>query len=180
MYKYYPDCKTAFETEVESKFEPVTNLKNAQRIEENEQNQESSKTENEAPFKPVTELIEEREETQKSSKTAFEANSENSQWIVGREDIQTGMQAPNPLSSDIDGQVKSMMEKSKNRVKLANRTGNVTNPYMCKVCGKEGDCSSIKYHVERSHLGNFVVLCDQCPKSYSTRIDLKRHKLIHS
>ena len=90
------------------------------------------------------------------------------------------MQAPSPLSSDIDSQVKSMMEKSKNPVKLSNGTGNIKSPYMCKVCGKEGDGSAIKYHIERSHLGNFVVLCDQCPKSYSTRIDLKRHKLLHS
>ena len=83
-----------------------------------------------------------------------------------------------PSFSDIDNEVKSMMKKSKNRVTCRNRTRYTR--YTCKICGKEGDGSAIKYHIERSHLGNFVVLCDQCDKSYSTRVDLRRHKLNHS
>ena len=125
-------------------------------------------TEKELPFKPV-------------------ADSDNSQWIEETEQSQkyskTGMEVVavlSPLSCDIESQVKSMMKKSKNCVKKNSRGGRKQKAHICKVCGKEGDASSIKYHIERSHLDNFSVLCDQCEKSYKTRVDLKRHKQTHS
>ena len=112
-------------------------------------------------------------------------NSENTQWIEETEEdtqksSKAGMKVLSSLSSDIDRQVKSMMKKSKNRVK--NKKGKVGHQRaeICKVCGKEGGSSSIKYHIERSHLEGLVVPCDQCEKSYTTRIDLRRHKQIHS
>ena len=120
---------------------------------------QSFETKKEPTFKPVT-------------------NLENTQWIEETENIHSKT-GSNQSSFDIDTQVKSMMEKSKNLYKSRHGVGH-QKAEICKVCGKEGDASSIKYHIERSHLGNFVVLCDQCDKSYSTRNDLRRHKKTHS
>ena len=78
--------------------------------------------------------------------------------------------------SDIESQITSMMEKSTTRVK--SKTGN-HYLHICKVCGKKGGSSSIRYHIESFHLENLVALCGQCEKSYKTRIDLKRHKQLH-
>ena len=77
----------------------------------------------------------------------------------------------NPLPSDIDHQVRSMMERTKNRNQKI---------FVCKVCGKEAEHSSIRYHIERFHLEDHIVPCDQCEKSYTTRKDLRRHKRTHS
>ena len=77
----------------------------------------------------------------------------------------------NPLPSDIDRQVRSMMERTKNRNQKT---------FVCKVCGKEAEHSSIRYHIERFHLEDHIVLCGQCEKSYTTRTDLRRHKRTHS
>ena len=75
-------------------------------------------------------------------------------------------------SGDIESEVKSMMEQSKNRVGHQKAS-------VCKVCGKEGFSTQIKDHIERSHLEGFIVLCDQCEKTYTTRNGLKRHRHIH-
>lgn len=50
---------------------------------------------------------------------------------------------------------------------------------VCKVCGKEGFVSQIKDHIERSHLEGFIVACDQCEKTYTSRTALKRHHQMH-
>ena len=47
---------------------------------------------------------------------------------------------------------------------------------VCKVWGKEGQ---IKDHIERSHLEGFIVACDQCEKTYTSRTALKRHHQMH-
>ena len=117
--------------------------------------------EKELPFEPVTggENTPSHEETTESQKS-----------IKAGEGI---VAVSSQLSGDIESEVKSMMKKSKNRV-------GHQKAYVCKVCGKEGFQSSIKGHIERSHLEGFIVLCDQCEKTYTTRSGLKRHRQIHN
>ena len=104
------DGVQGFETEKEPTVKPVTNSENTQWIQETEHIQKSSKTvfetEKELPFESVT-------------------NSENTQWIEETEDSQksseTGLEiAPvlSPLFSDIDSEVRSMMEKKQKSCKL--------------------------------------------------------------
>ena len=145
LMNQFGDGVHGFEAEKELPFKPVTNSENTQLIEETEDSQKSSETG----------MDEETEEIQKSSKTGLE--------VVPVSCL---------LSFDIDSQVKSMMKKSKTRVK--------STKYTCKTCGKEGFSSSIKNHIERSHLEGFVVLCDQCENTYTTRNGLRRHKRTHS
>ena len=74
---------------------------------------------------------------------------------------------------ELDEKIKSMMEKSENRVGHQKAS-------VCKVCGKEGFFTSIKNHIERFHLEGFIVSCNQCEKTYNSRSSLKRHYEIHS
>jgi len=76
----------------------------------------------------------------------------------------------------LDQQVKSMMRFSEN-----------ANPYkstgerarVCKVCGKEGDCTVIKNHIEANHIAGISIPCGLCGKVCKTRNLLKVHKYRH-
>ena len=47
----------------------------------------------------------------------------------------------------------------------------------CKVCGKEGQSTSIVRHIERNHIATAVPnLCENCRKLFGTREALRRHK----
>ena len=46
----------------------------------------------------------------------------------------------------LDDKVKSMVEKSQNILPDGRRA------YVCKVCGKEGYCTSIRDHIEANHV----------------------------
>ena len=54
---------------------------------------------------------------------------------------------------ELEERVKSMMEKSQNT--LAHRPSIIA--YICKVCGKEGQCNAIKDHIEANHLEGIVI-----------------------
>ena len=48
---------------------------------------------------------------------------------------------------------------------------------ICKVCGKEGQSTSIMRHIERNHIVTAKPnLCENCRKLFGTREALKRHK----
>ena len=48
---------------------------------------------------------------------------------------------------------------------------------ICKVCGKEGQSTSIMRHIERNHIVTAIPnLCENCRKLFGTREALKRHK----
>ena len=74
---------------------------------------------------------------------------------------------PSNFSGDLfelEERVKSMMEKSQNRVangsKFADR---------CKVCGKEGMGHHIKDHIEANHLEGIAIPCNLCDKTFRSR-----------
>ena len=83
---------------------------------------------------------------------------------------------PSNFSGDLkelDEQVKSMMEKSQNRInsgRFADR---------CKVCGKEGKDTNIKDHIEANHLEGIVIPCSLCDKTFRSRNSLRHHKRQH-
>ena len=48
---------------------------------------------------------------------------------------------------------------------------------ICKVCGKQGQSTSIMRHIERNHIVTAIPnLCENCRKLFGTREALKRHK----
>ena len=79
----------------------------------------------------------------------------------------------------IDEKVKSMMEKGQNMIqsgKQANGTPMRKTAFICKVCGKEGRVHVIKDHIEANHLEGISIPCDYCDKTFTARINLRKHK----
>ena len=70
----------------------------------------------------------------------------------------------------LDDKVKSMVEKSQNMLPDGRRA------YVCKVCGKEGYCTSIRDHIEANHLEGVTLPCNICHKTFRSRMSLRKHK----
>ena len=71
----------------------------------------------------------------------------------------------------LDEQIFSMMGVSEVN-EIRNRKARI-----CQVCGKEGDMSSIKRHIEVHHITGVTHSCDMCGKSFKTRTPLVHHKI---
>ena len=65
---------------------------------------------------------------------------------------------------ELDEQVKSMMEKSHN--KIANGPHEWILAKKCKLCGKEGFATQIKNHIEANHLEGVIIPCNLCDKTF--------------
>ena len=72
---------------------------------------------------------------------------------------------------ELEERVKSMMEKSQNKV-----DNGLKYAYICKVCGKEGEGGNIKDHINSNHLKGIVVHCNICNKASKSRRGLRHHK----
>ena len=73
---------------------------------------------------------------------------------------------------ELQKRVMSMMEKSENYLPKQGRE----RADMCKVCGKEGERTQIRDHIEANHLEGIVVPCNHCEKSFRSRSALRMHK----
>ena len=73
---------------------------------------------------------------------------------------------------ELEVKVKSMMSLSNNILPHGTR-----RPYICQVCGKEGQNGSIKDHIEANHIEGIVVPCHECEKTFRSRASLRHHKL---
>ena len=71
----------------------------------------------------------------------------------------------------LDEKIHSMMGVSEVN-EIRNRKARV-----CNVCGKEGDMSNIKSHIELHHITGVTHSCDICGKSCKTRTTLVQHKI---
>ena len=65
----------------------------------------------------------------------------------------------------LDLEVKSMMEKSQNK----------GSQQICKVCGKEGQTTSIKNHIEANHMEGVSIPCNHCSKICRSRNAMWMH-----
>ena len=61
----------------------------------------------------------------------------------------------------LDEKVRSLMQKSQNLAKRGNRRAD-----MCTVCGKEGENTEIKNHIEANHLEGVSIPCNYCEKTF--------------
>ena len=71
---------------------------------------------------------------------------------------------------ELDEKVKSMMEKSQNRIKGGLQFANI-----CKVCRKEGAGIAIRDHIEANHLEGVSLPCNVCGKVFRSRARLRKH-----
>ena len=78
--------------------------------------------------------------------------------------------------NQLEEQVTSMMEKSKNEAKPSQGKGNsYGKARICKVCGKEGVMRAIKKHIESNHITGVIHNCNICGNSAKTRESLTKH-----
>ena len=81
------------------------------------------------------------------------------------------------LSGNVDGldeRVYSLMEKSQNNIASGRHRANI-----CKVCGKEGDITAIKDHIEAKHLEGVILPCNYCDKIFRSRAARDMHNRYH-
>ena len=84
----------------------------------------------------------------------------------------TTVAIPGNFSGDLDEleeRVKSMIEKSENKLT------NGRHADRCKVCGKEGNGTNIKDHIEANHLEGIIIPCNFCNKTFRSRDSLRHH-----
>jgi len=72
---------------------------------------------------------------------------------------------------DLDDKIKSMMMFSENRTKDGKERARI-----CKVCGKEGQITNIKDHIEANHISGVSHTCNICGSAFKTRDTLRGHK----
>ena len=72
---------------------------------------------------------------------------------------------------ELDQKVKSMFEFSENPAP-GNTPGKAR---ICKVCGKEGERTSIINHIEANHMAGLCIPCHICGYNLSSRAALKQH-----
>ena len=71
---------------------------------------------------------------------------------------------------ELDKTVKSMMQRNKDSVGL------YKHAYVCKICGKEGQQTTIKGHIEAKHLEGITIPCNMCERIFRSRANLRAHK----
>ena len=73
---------------------------------------------------------------------------------------------------ELDKTVKSMMQRNK----CKDSVGLFKYVYVCNMCGKEGQQTTIKGHIEAKHVGGITIPCNMCEKIFRTRPNLRAHK----
>ena len=82
---------------------------------------------------------------------------------------------PGYMSGDLqqlNETVKSMMETSQNKILHG---GRMQSAIICKVCGKEGQNTDIKRHIEANHVEGVSIPCKLCDKIFRSRNGLHKH-----
>merc|ERR1712129_61336 len=74
------------------------------------------------------------------------------------------------VAADLDGTIKSIMMFSENKTKDGKERARI-----CKVCGKEGELSATKRHIESHHITGVSHTCSICGKTSNTRHSFNRH-----
>ena len=78
----------------------------------------------------------------------------------------------------LDEKVKSIMAKSQNKIKIGtklNGTPMYGRSFICKVCGKEGQFTNIRDHIEAKHLEGISIPCNFCDRTCISRYSLRYH-----
>ena len=81
---------------------------------------------------------------------------------------------------ELDNQIGSMMKKSENNaVKSQGKGSSLGKARICKVCGKEGNMTTIQRHIEANHITGLVHGCTICGSTANTRDALRVHMYKH-
>ena len=83
-------------------------------------------------------------------------------------------QAQNENNENLEAQVRSMISSSDESLRSAGMSGRGM-VHTCKVCGKRGENSNIRKHIESIHIAGVAQVCNICGQIASSRIRLQRH-----
>ena len=67
-----------------------------------------------------------------------------------------------------------MMERTQSKTLVGGRV-----LYICKVCGKEGQHTGIRNHIEANHIEGIVIPCNQCEKTFRSMTTFRTHKKLY-
>ena len=67
---------------------------------------------------------------------------------------------------ELKEQTNSMMNKTSKRGQKRGKGQESKVIYMCKLCGKEGEKSNVRTHIEANHIKGFSIPCNDCPKTF--------------
>ena len=70
---------------------------------------------------------------------------------------------------ELDNNTNSMMMNTSNK----NARGKLV--YKCTLCGREGELTQVKNHIEANHLEGISLPCNQCKKTFRSRNSLRVH-----
>ena len=110
----------------------------------------------------------------RSKSTTSRYNDFEQKPTKGENTASTIVALPSSFSGDVgelDERVKSMMENTQSRTAVGGRM-----LVICKVCGKEGQHSQIRNHIEANHIEGISIPCIQCEKTFRSRHALECHK----
>ena len=74
---------------------------------------------------------------------------------------------------ELDDQTISMMVRTSGKSVCGNPM------YKCTICGKEGEKSNLKKHMEFKHLEGISIPCNHCDKFFRSRLSLNQHASKH-
>ena len=80
----------------------------------------------------------------------------------------------NNISEDLQElslKVKSLMQKSEHGPAVGGRL-----LYICKICGKDGQHTQVRNHIEANHIEGSELPCNLCGKIFRSRNVLEKHK----
>ena len=112
--------------------------------------------------------------------TDLEPNVENASNYVAQSPIALSEETPAQFMEmqALDEKVKSIMAKSQNKIKIGtklNGTPMFGRSFICKVCGKEGQFTNIRDHIEAKHLEGISIPCNFCERTCISRYSLRYH-----
>ena len=78
---------------------------------------------------------------------------------------------------ELDKKIESMMARGENMIRKG--PNGMVKAYICQICGKEGQQSNIKDHIEANHLAGISIPCSLCEKTFRSRDSLRHHIKTH-